>query len=33
MVMNVLKAIWKFLEEWGEIRYQFHKKHNFKAWY
>jgi hypothetical protein len=33
MFLKVVHAIWNFLEAWGEMKYEFHKKHNLKAWY
>lgn len=33
MLSKAANAVWKFLEQWGEMKYEFHRKHNFKAWY
>jgi hypothetical protein len=33
MLIRAAKAVWDFLEAWGEMKYEFHKRHNFKAWY
>ena len=33
MVLKALRSIWKFLEQWGEMKYEFNKRHNFNSWY
>jgi hypothetical protein len=33
MLSKIAKAVWELFEEWGEIRYEQYKKHNFEAWY
>ena len=30
---KILDSICVFLREYGEMKYQFHKKRNFKSWY
>ena len=33
MFKKIKEAIWDFLVAWGEAKYEYHKKHNYKAWY
>ena len=33
MLAKIAQTIWDFLVAWGEMKYEFHKKHNYKAWY
>jgi hypothetical protein len=33
MFKAALLSVWRFLEAWGEMKYEFHRKHNFKTWY
>lgn len=33
MLIRAATAVWNFLVAWGEIKYEFHKRHKQQAWY
>lgn len=33
MLSKIASSIWAFFVAWGEAKQEFHKKHNYKAWY
>ena len=33
MLVKIADSIWNFFVAWGEMKYEFHKRHNFKSWY